>query len=133
MKKLHAFFESMCEARAAASALSEAGCGRAVIDLAGKLDYEFAQTISAMEDGRSAKAQSDHLSALLMELWTRGLNDRKPVSSNPWIVAQSQDHCEEGELKISTKLMLKVPEEAFEKAAGIIHENGGRIFPSAMV
>lgn len=133
MRKLQAYFESMCEARAAATALSEAGCGNAHLDLAGALDYEYSQEIGNIEKYSPAEGGSDHFSALMMGLWARGLNDKRSLAVAQGIVTPGQDDCEEGELKISTRLVLKVSEEAAEKASGIISENGGRIFPSAMI
>lgn len=133
MKRLHAYFESMCEARSAAAALSDAGCGKAHLDLAGKLEYEYSQEISTVQSYNLSEARTDHLSTLMMGLWAKGLNDGRNLSSAPGIVIHGQDNCEEGELKLSTRLLLKVPDESFEKAYGIICENGGRIFPSAMV
>ena len=133
MRKLQAYFESMCEARTAASALSEAGCGKAHLDLAGALDYEYSQEISTFERYSPAEEGNDHFSALMMGLWARGLNDKRSLATAQGIVTPGQDDCEEGELKISTRLVLKVPDEAAEKAFDIISENGGRIFPSAMV
>lgn len=137
MRKLQAYFDSMCEARTAAAALSEAGCGNAHLDLAGALDYEYSREISSLERDHLEDGGSDHLWSLMLDLWTRGLNDKKPVARAPGIVYQAQEDCEEGELKISTRLVLKLPEDdtgkTSEKAAGIIRENGGRIFPPAVI
>jgi hypothetical protein len=132
MIKLQAYFESMCEARTAAAALSDAGCGKAHLDLAGALDYEYSQEISDIEKYSPAEQGSDHFSALMMNLWTRGLNDKRSLATAQGIVLPGQDDCEEGEMKISTRLILKVPDEAAEKAFSIISENGGRIFPSVV-
>ena len=133
MRKLQAYFSSMCEARTAASALSEAGCGNAHLDLAGALDYEYSQEISNIGKYSPAEEGSDHFSALMMGLWSRGLNDKRSLATAQGIVPPGQDDCEEGELKISTRLILKVPEETAEKAYRIISQNGGRIFPHTVV
>lgn len=133
MKRIHAYFESMCEARNAAAALSGAGLGKAHLDLAGALDYDYSQEISAIGTNSPSEEGSDHLSSLMMGLWARGLNDGRSVSNAPGIINPNRTECEEGELKISTRLILKVPEESAEKAFGIIGENGGRIFPEAVL
>jgi hypothetical protein len=133
MRKLQAYFESMCEARTAASALSEAGCGSAHLDLSGALDYEYSQEISNIDGYSPTEEGNDHFSALMMGLWASGLNDKRSLATAQGIVSPEQDDCEEGELKISTRLVLKVSDDAVEKAFSIISENGGRIFPSAMV
>ncbi len=133
MRKLQAFFESMCEARTAAAALSEAGCGKAHLDLSGALDYEYSQEINTTGNYDPSEEGRDHFSALLMDLWSRGLTDKRSLATALGTIAPWQDDCEEGELKISTRLFLKVPDEVAEKAFGIIHKNGGRIFPTAMI
>ena len=133
MRKLQAYFTNMCEARTAAAALSVAGCGNAHLDLAGALDYEYSQEISNIGKYSPAEEGSDHFSALMMGLWSRGLNDKRSLATAQGIVPSGQDDCEEGELKISTRLILRLPDESAEKACGIISENGGRIFPPGVI
>lgn len=130
MRKLQAYFESMCEAHKAAAALAEAGYGKAHLDLAGALDYEYSEEISSPKTGSSISEGTINLAGVMMSLWSRGLYDSKAAANTGTQI--SDIGCEEGELKISTRLVLKISDDSADAAFKIISKNGGRIFPSTI-
>lgn len=132
MRNLQAYFESMCEAHKAAAALAEAGYGKAHLDLAGALDYEYSEEISSPKTGSSISEGTINLAGVMMSLWSRGLYDSKATAAANTGTQISEIGCEEGELKISTRLVLKISDDSADTAFKIISKNGGRIFPSTI-
>jgi hypothetical protein len=127
MGKLLAYFESMCEAREAAAELEKEGYEKVHLDLAGVLDYEYASEISLPEADLSVNNASDKLSDVLMGLWSRGLYDRHTVASSFTVVKPVDTFCDGSDQKISTRLLLDIPDASADAACRIIQKNGGRI------
>ncbi len=130
MRKIQAHFENMSEARKATAALADAGFGKAHLDLAGPLDYEFWQELNHNNAATPAADGTDDLSTILIRLWAKGLYD-KDTFTDPGIQSQ-RARCEEGELKISTCLWIKVQDQTHDAVSKIIRAHGGRIFSSFM-
>lgn len=122
MPKLHAHFENMCEARNTLKALNNMGFANVHLDMAGAFDYEFSDEAN-IPDAQSALS----LSALIMKNGD-SLHDTKKaplIAANP--AAGSTCPIETGRA-ISTRLCVKVENEAIEDVCSIIKQNGGRIF-----
>lgn len=127
MGKLLAYFESMCEAREAAAELEKKGYGKVLLDMAGVLDYEYSAEISLPEASSPAHDTRESLSEVLMNLWSRGLYDSHAVASSFTVEKPVDTFCDGSDQKISTRLLINIPDSSDDTVCRIIRENGGRI------
>ena len=123
MPAIHAYFESMHEARKALNAMMKAGLSKVYLDLSGVYDYEYSSEI----------ADSPGDISCLPPLVTKSGGCLLEPGISPLIAAGTAisglSHSEDSML-LCAKLIANIEDVKKEAAGGIIKANGGRIFPT---
>lgn len=121
MQEIHAFFESMSNARKVQKLLIDSGYNSSYLDLASSFDYEFSTEINT-----AGTESAPNLSTLILRSGGHFFDMEKAplISAGNSISGKS---CMEDCRDISARLSIKLDGTDTEQAKNIISENGGRI------
>jgi hypothetical protein len=121
MQEIHAYFESMSNARNVQKILNASGHTKVHLDLAGSFDYEFSSEMNV-----AGIDSTPGLSTLVMKSGGRFF-DMEMASLIAAGNSISGPGCNEDCRDISTRLSIKLEDKDAIEVENLIKENGGRI------